>query len=71
MFSVKLLFNNYFQSITKNLHLYEWLDEPKFNIFVEIDKIINKFWSHSKNIELKQKFFIKKVYVSTVYERIL
>ena len=45
---MKLLFNNYFQSITKNLVLFEWLDEPKFNIFVEIDKIINKFWSHSK-----------------------
>ena len=43
MFSMKLLFNNYFQLITKNLDLLEWLDEPKFNIFNEIDIIINKF----------------------------
>ena len=60
MFSMKLLFTNYFQSITKNLELLVCPDEPKFNIFVEVDKIINKFWSHSKIIKLKQKFSIKK-----------
>ena len=41
MFSI-----NYFQSITKNLDLFQWLDELKFNIFNEIDIIINRFWSH-------------------------
>ena len=40
-------FNNYSQSIIKNLDLFEWLDEPKFNICYEIDIIINKFWSQS------------------------
>ena len=60
MFSMKLLFNNYFQSITKNLDLFEWPDEPKFNIFDEIDTIINKFWSHPKIIKLKQNFPIKE-----------
>ena len=60
MFSMKLLFNNYFQSITKNLDLFEWPVELKFNIFDEIDIIINKFWSHPKIIKLKQKFSIKK-----------
>ena len=60
MFPVKLLFNNYFQSITKTLDLMEWPDEPKFNIFDEIDIIINKFWFHPKIITLKQKFPIKK-----------
>ena len=42
MFSMKLLFNNYFQSITKNFELIEWPDEPKFNIFDKIDIINNK-----------------------------
>ena len=42
------IFNNYFQSVTKNLDLFEWPDEQKFNIFYEIDK----FWS--------QKLFLKK-----------
>ena len=60
MFSMKLLFNTYFQSISKNFDLFEWPDEPKFNIFDEIDLIINKFWSDPKNIKLKQKFSIKK-----------
>ena len=59
MFSMKLLFNNYFQSITKNLDLFEWPDELKFNIFDKIDIIINKFWSHPKIIKLKQKISIK------------
>ena len=48
MFSMKLLFNTYFQSISKNFDLFEWPDEPKFNIFDEIDLIINKFWSDPK-----------------------
>ena len=45
------IFNNYFQSVTKNLDLFEWPDERKFNIFYEIDK----FWS--------QKLFLKKRFV--------
>ena len=60
MFSMKLLFNNYFQSITKNLDLFEWPNESKFNIFDKIDIIINKFRSHPKIIKLKQKFPIKR-----------
>ena len=56
---MKLLFRNHFQSITKKLDLLEWPDEPKFNIFDEIDIIINKFWFHPKIIKLKQKFSIK------------
>ena len=60
MFSIKLLFNKFFKSITKNLDLFEWPDEPKFNIFDKIDIIINKFWSHPKIIKLKQKFSCKK-----------
>ena len=60
MFSMKLLFNNYFRSITENLDLLEWPDEPKFNIFGEIDIIVNKFWFHPRIIKLKQKFSIKK-----------
>ena len=56
MFSMKLLFNNYLQSITKNLDLLEWPDRPKFNIFDKIDIIINKFLFHPKIIKLKQKF---------------
>ena len=59
MFSMKL-FDDYFQSITKNLDLFEWPEDPKVNIFDEIDIIISKFWSHPKIIELKQKIFIKK-----------
>ena len=43
MFSMKLLFDNYFQSITENLDLFEWPGEPKFNIFDKIDIIIDKF----------------------------
>ena len=58
---MKLLFNNYFQSITKNLDLFKWPDELKFNIFDENDIIINKFWSQPKIIKLKQKFSIKKI----------
>ena len=53
MFSMKLLFNTYFQSISKNFDLFEWPDEPKFNIFDEIDIVLNKFWSHPKIIKLK------------------
>ena len=49
---MKSLFNNYFQSITKNLDLFEWPDEPKFNIFDKIDIIINKSLSHPKIIKL-------------------
>ena len=60
MFSIKLLFNKFFKSITKNLDLFEWPDDPKFNIFDKIDIIINKFWSHPKIIKLKQKFSCKK-----------
>ena len=53
MFSMKLLFNNFFfQSITKSLYLFEWPDEPKFNIFDKTDIIITKFWSHPKIIKL-------------------
>ena len=44
MFLVKLLFNKFFQSITKNLDLFEWPDELKFNIFDEIDIIINSVY---------------------------
>ena len=57
---MKLLFDNYFQSITKNFDLFEWPEEPKSNIFDEINTIINKFWFHPKIIKLKQKFPIKK-----------
>ena len=57
---MKLLFDNYFQSITKNFDLFEWPEEPKSNIFDEINIIINKFWFHPKIIKLKQKFPIKK-----------
>ena len=57
---MKLLFNNGFQSITKNLDLLEWPDESKFNIFDEIDIIINKFRFHPKITKLKEKFSIKK-----------
>ena len=57
---MKLLFNNGFQSITKNLDLLEWPDEPKFNIFDKIDIIINKFRFYSKITKLKEKFSIKK-----------
>ena len=60
MFSIKILFNNFFQSITKNLDLSEWPDEPKFNILDEIDIMITKFWSHPKIIKLNQKFSYKK-----------
>ena len=69
MFSMKLLFDNYFQSITKNLDLFEWPDEPKFNIFDEIDIIINKFWFHPKIIKLKQKFSIKKIAFKSYTEK--
>ena len=37
------VFNNYFQSITKNLDLFERLDEPNFSTFDEINRTINKF----------------------------
>ena len=46
--------------MTKKLDLLEWPDEPKFNIFDEIDIIINKSWFQPKVVKLKQKFFIKK-----------
>ena len=52
MFSMKFLVNNYFQSITKNLGLSKWPDESKFDVFDEIDIIINKFWSHPKILRL-------------------
>ena len=61
MFSMKLLFNKFFQSIIKILDLFEWPDKPKFSIFDEIDIIINKFWSNPKTIKLKQKFPNKKI----------
>ena len=54
------LFNNYCQSFTENLDLFESPDELKFNIFDETDIIINKFWSHLKIIKLEQKFSIKR-----------
>ena len=60
MFSMPSLFNNYCQSFTENPDLFESPYELKFNIFDEIDVIINKFWSHLKIIESKQKFSIKK-----------
>ena len=53
-------FNNYFQSITRNLNLLGYPGEPKFNIFDEIDIIIYKSQSHPSIIELKQKFSIKR-----------
>ena len=65
---MKLQLDNYFQSITKKLDLFEWPEEPKFNIFDEIDIIINKFWFHRNIIKLKQKF---SICVLTVYGRIL
>ena len=43
-----------------NLDLFEWLGEPKFNIFDEIDLIINKFLSHPSIVKLKQKFSFKR-----------
>ena len=43
------IFNNYFQSVTENLDLFDWPDERKS--FYEIDK----FWS--------QKLFLKKTFV--------
>ena len=49
------IFNNYFQSVTKNLDLFEWPDEQKFNIFYEIDK----FWSQKPF--LKKRFVLKLV----------
>ena len=52
MFSMKLLFKSFFQSITKNLDLFEWPDESKFNIFDEMDAIITKFWSHAEIIKI-------------------
>ena len=55
MFSI-----NYFQSVTEKFDLYQWLDEPKFNIFNEIDIIINRFWSHPSIVELKQKLSLKR-----------
>ena len=57
MFSI-----NYFQSVTKNLDLFQWLDEPKFNIFNEIDIIINGFWSRPSIVKLKQKFSLKRYF---------
>ena len=50
MFLMKLLFNDYFQSITKYLDFLEWPDEPIFKIFDKIDIIIDKFWFHPKII---------------------
>ena len=35
------------------MKLFKWPDEPKINIFDEIDIIINKFWSHPKIIKLR------------------
>ena len=46
---------------------FEWPDEPKLNIFDEIDIIINKFWSHPKIIKLKQKFSIKRKFAFKPY----
>ena len=52
------VFSNYFRSITKNLDLFEWQDEPQFNISDETDIAVNKFRPHHSIIELKQKFSI-------------
>ena len=60
MFSMPSLFNNYCQSFTENLDLFESPEELKFNFFDEIDKIIKKYWSHLKIIKLEQKFSIKR-----------
>ena len=57
---VAIVFKNYFQSITKNLNLFEWPDEPKFNIFDKIDISINKFRFRSSIVKLKQKFPFKR-----------
>ena len=51
MFSMKLLFNNYFQSL-KTLTYLNGQMSPKFNIFDETDIIINKFWPHPKITKL-------------------
>ena len=60
MFSMPSLFNNYCQSFTENLDLFESPEELKFNFFDEIDKIIKKYWSQLKIIKLEQKFSIKR-----------
>ena len=60
MFSMPSLFNNYCQSFTENLDLFESPEELKFNFFDEIDKIIKKYWSQLKIIKLEQKFYIKR-----------
>ena len=60
MFSMPSLFNNYCQSFTENLDLFESPEELKLNFFDEIDKIIKKYWSQLKIIKLEQKFSIKR-----------
>ena len=60
MFPMKLLFNNYFQSITFLVTYLNGQMSRNLTFFDETDIIINKFWSHSKIIKLKQKFSIKK-----------
>ena len=60
MFSMPSLFNNYCQSFTENLDLFESPEDLKFNFFDEIDKIIKKYWSQLKIIKLEQKFSIKR-----------
>ena len=61
------LFNNYCQSFIENLDLFESPYELKFNIFDEIDIIINKFWSHLKIVKLEQKFSIKRKFAFELF----
>ena len=42
------------------LDLFEWPDEPKFNILDEMDIIINNFRSHLSIVKLKQKFSFER-----------
>ena len=68
MFSMKLLFNNYFQSITFLVTYLNGQMSRNLTFFDETDIIINKFLSHSKIIKLKQKFSFKKK--SHIFQRL-
>ena len=54
------VFSSYFQSIFRSPDLFERPNEPKLNIFDEIDIIIKKFWSQTSIAKLKQKFSFKR-----------
>ena len=56
MFSIYLLFNQSLKTLT---HLNSQMSQ-NFNIFDEINIIINKFWSHLKIMKQKQKSSIKR-----------